>query len=88
MGLGFAIIRPVAALVTGVCGGLLVNRFLQKEKEQNDTSSCEIQTKKLNPIYAICKYAFFEMLQNIGLRLLVGLLLATLISILYRTNFS
>ena len=24
MGLGFAIIRPVAALITGVCGGLLV----------------------------------------------------------------
>lgn len=88
MGLGFAIIRPVAALVTGVCGGLLVNRLLRKEKEQNDTSSsCEIQTKKLNPIYAICKYAFFEMLQNIGLRLLVGLLLATLISIFIPDEF-
>ncbi len=87
MGLGFAIIRPVAALVTGVCGGLLVNRLLRKEKEQNDISSCEIQTKKLNPIYAICKYAFYEMLQNIGLRLLVGLLLATLISIFIPDEF-
>jgi len=89
MGLGFAIIRPVAALVTGVCGGLLVNRLLSKENRQEgqDYSSCEIQTKKTNPIYAICRYAFFEMLQNIGLRLVVGLILATLISIFIPDEF-
>ena len=29
MGLGFAIIRPTAALITGICGGLLVNRFVK-----------------------------------------------------------
>ena len=31
MGLGFAIIRPTAALITGVCGGLLVNRLVRDE---------------------------------------------------------
>ena len=31
MGLGFAIIRPVAALITGVCGGLLVNRLVPED---------------------------------------------------------
>ena len=31
MGLGFAIVRPVAALVTGVCGGLLVSRFVKED---------------------------------------------------------
>ena len=28
MGLGFAVTRPVAALVTGICGGILVNRLV------------------------------------------------------------
>lgn len=87
MGLGFAIIRPVAALVTGVCGGLLVNRLLKNETDENKQNSCEIQTKKPNPIFAICKYAFFEMLQNIGLRLIIGLLLATLINIFIPDEF-
>ena len=31
LGLGFAIIRPAAALVTGVCGGLLVNRLVKED---------------------------------------------------------
>lgn len=28
MGLGFALMRPAAALITGVCGGFLVNRLV------------------------------------------------------------
>ena len=39
MGLGFAILRPTAALITGVCGGLLVNRFADVE-----TSNLELET--------------------------------------------
>ncbi len=31
MGLGFAIIRPTAALITGICGGLLVNRLVKDD---------------------------------------------------------
>ncbi|MBQ1619276.1 MAG: permease, partial [Bacteroidales bacterium] len=31
MGLGFAIVRPVAALITGVCGGLLVDRLVKDD---------------------------------------------------------
>ncbi|MDO5760236.1 MAG: permease [Bacteroidota bacterium] len=87
MGLGFAIVRPVAALVTGVCGGLLVNRILRNERMEDNNTTCEIDSKKVNPIYAILRYAFFEMLQNIGGRLLIGLVLATLISIFIPDEF-
>ena len=31
LGLGFAVIRPAAALITGVCGGLLVNRLIKED---------------------------------------------------------
>ena len=44
MGLGFAIVRPVAALITGVCGGLLVNRLVQEDNTMGDTASaCQIE---------------------------------------------
>ena len=39
MGLGFAIIRPMAALVTGVCGGLLVNRMVREDDVKEDVSA-------------------------------------------------
>ena len=44
MGLGFAIIRPTAALITGVCGGLLVNRLVHEDDIKDDTaSSCQVE---------------------------------------------
>ena len=45
MGLGFAIIRPTAALITGVCGGLLVNRLV-REDDVVDIDNCSCQTEK------------------------------------------
>ena len=38
MGLGFAIIRPTAALITGVCGGLLVNRLVREDDVKEDVA--------------------------------------------------
>lgn len=100
MGLGFAIIRPVAALVTGVCGGLLINRFandkIYNTQTENNLNSCNISTestatsplrKALDKVYKVLKYAYFDMIQDIGLRLFVGLLLATIISVAVPDEF-
>ena len=65
MGLGFAIIRPTAALITGICGGLLVG----------------------NRIWRVLKYAFYDMLRDIGLRLLIGLVVAALIQVAVPDEF-
>ncbi len=54
LGLGFAIVRPVAALVTGVCGGILVSRLAGEEEatsEQND--SCNVESG--NPVWRVLK---------------------------------
>jgi uncharacterized protein len=100
MGLGFAIIRPVAALVTGVCGGLLINRFandkIYNAQTDSNLNSCSINTestatsplkKALDKVYKVLKYAYFDMIQDIGLRLFVGLLLATIISVAVPDEF-
>lgn len=80
MGLGFAIVRPVAALVTGVCGGWLVNRLVP-EDDVTVTSgpSCGVETG--SRLWRVLRYAYFQMMQDIGGRLLIGLLVAALIQV-------
>ena len=86
LGLGFAIIRPVAALVTGVCGGLLVNRLVQEDDDaETAESSCHVE--RGNKIWRVLRYAFYEMMEDIGPRLIVGLLLAALIQVAVPDEF-
>ena len=92
MGLGFAVVRPVAALVTGICGGLLVNRLV-KEDVKMDNSACAVDTSHLSPLtfhlklWRVLKYAYFDMIQDIGLRLAIGLLVAALINVAVPDEF-
>ena len=86
MGLGFAIIRPTAALITGVCGGLLVNRLVH-DNNVVDTDSCSCQAEKGNRIWRVLKYAYYDMLRDIGLRLLIGLVVAALIQVAVPDEF-
>ena len=45
MGLPFAIVRPVAALVTGICGGFLVNRFVKADDGgQVSETTCKVES--------------------------------------------
>ena len=86
MGLGFAIIRPVAALITGVCGGLLVSRLVpEDEAAVASAASCNFETG--NKIWRVLKYAYFKMIQDIGGRLVIGLLVAALIQIAIPDEF-
>ena len=86
LGLGFAIIRPVAALVTGVCGGLLVNRLVREDTEGvSASSSCRSESG--NKIWRVLRYAYFDMIQDIGLRLVIGLIVAALIQVVVPDEF-
>ena len=81
MGLGFAIIRPVAALITGVCGGLLVNRLVR------DDEFCSVDEKSQTKLWRVLKYAYYDMIRDIGLRLLIGLVVAALIQVAVPDEF-
>ena len=86
MGLGFAIVRPAAALITGICGGLLVNRFVPDNPVQDSPqASCHVE--RGNRLWRVLRYAYFDMIQDIGLRLFIGLLLAALINIAVPDEF-
>ncbi len=91
MGLPFAIIRPIIALLTGLFGGLLTN-YISKDNEINELKeidcACETnQGTKENKIIQLLKYAFIEFVDDIAKWLLIGLLLAAGISLIVPDDF-
>ena len=86
MGLGFAIVRPAAALVTGVCGGLLVNWLVPADNDEEGGMLVEVKEEG-SRLWRVLKYAYYDMIQDIGLRLIIGLLIAALINVVVPDEF-
>ncbi len=86
LGLPFAIIRPIAALFTGVMGGVLTNKL---EPEETTTEAAEetSTSRKKYSIHTVFHYAFVEMLNDIAKWLIIGLLIAAFISVVIPDNF-
>ncbi|RUT73284.1 SO_0444 family Cu/Zn efflux transporter [Ancylomarina longa] len=102
LGLPFAIIRPFIALATGFLGGLLTNKLDDTKKistpiatysaEKSDSSECsdgccDNKSKKQSKLHTLFKYAFVDFLQDISKWLIIGLLLAAVISISIPDDF-
>jgi len=92
MGLSFAILRPVAALVTSVIGGLAVGHWERKGTLDDVVQEANYEFNELprgfwNKVVATFKYGFFDMMQSIGRWLLIGLVVATLITVLLPDDF-
>ena len=88
MGLDFAIIRPMAALITGVCGGLLINRLVSEEESSTVEDNCQLSIINCQfKLFRVLKYAYYDMIRDIGLRLLIGLVVAALIQVAVPDEF-
>lgn len=83
MGLPFAVVRAIAALVTGITGGLVTAVITNGEKEERILYK-EAGTKKNFSQKAIdvFRYGFVEFIQDISKWLVIGLVLAAAISVL------
>ncbi len=88
----FAVFRPVAALVTGLVGGILVNLFGQK----NGSPAQAAADPPREPEPAVpfgqrirdgLEHGFVTLPRNIGKALLIGLVVAGLISALVPDNY-
>lgn len=89
MGLPFALLRPVAALVTALFGGELVNLFDKRDEalradEQSVIPKAQTFVEKM--VEAL-RYAFVDMMQDIGRWLVVGLVVAGLITLFVPDSF-
>ncbi len=94
MGLPFAILRPIAALVTALFGGQLVNIIertgaekLEKVKLESECANGNCCTSDTKPnsfsgkLKKALRYAFVDMMQDIGKWLFIGLFVAGLITV-------
>lgn len=91
LGPAFAIIRPVAALVTAFIGGMLVNR---EDKAGGGSCDMEVDTidapasdSFIGKIKDALRYGFVDMVQNIGKWLMIGLVIAAGITVFVPDGF-
>jgi uncharacterized protein len=102
LGLPFAIIRPFVAFISGIFGGILTNIFSEEIKEKVtpkyslnidspvciDDCECKVEdSKKQSSLVNIFYYGFVEFMEDIAKWLIIGLLFATLISVLVPDDF-
>lgn len=84
LGPAFAVIRPVAALVTSVFGGVAVGKA---EKSDVSSAGCKSVDNEDLPVgfgakcLAALKYGFIDLVASIGGWLVVGLIIAALITV-------
>ncbi len=85
LGLPFAIVRPVAALVGAMAGGLAVGKFDPEEPIQTsvETDSCcdTAPNGFFRKIGAAIKYGMVDMVASVGKWLVIGLVVAALITV-------
>ena len=89
MGMPFAIIRPIAALATALLGGWLVNRWDDSSPlKEGEERTCPEDTCRPLPANSswtdrmkeALRYAFVDMMADIGKWLVIGLLVAAAIT--------
>lgn len=96
LGLPFALIRPIAACCNALMGGLMVNAFADEKEGQEvseeDTKSCcchphEKPTTFVGKIKEALRFGFIEMMEDIGKWLVIGLIIAGLITVFVPDSF-
>ena len=88
LGVPFAVLRPLIAFVTAILGGCLVNRFDNDDSRGVYTFANTQKSKSfVRKCLGALKYGFIDMLQDIGKWIVIGLIVAGLITVLVPDNF-
>lgn len=96
LGPAFAIVRPLAALVTAVAGGTFVSRFDKEGDSVSTTGTEEMETLGnesdvpagfVKRLVSALRYGFVNLVGSIGGWLVVGLLIAAVITVYVPDDF-
>ncbi len=91
MGLPFALLRPIIAFVTSLFGGFLVNKLdgnrLGIDIDDIPTNETAENQTFMQKIGIAFRYAYVDMVQDIGKWLMIGLLIAGLITVFVPDSF-
>ena len=90
LGPAFALLRPLAALITAVLGGIAVGKSETRTEEKScrmeDTASNETETITRKCLDAL-RYGFIDLVGSIGGWLVTGLIIAALITVYVPADF-
>lgn len=92
LGLPFAVIRPIAALTGAMFGGMAVGKWAD---EPEDSTACHVESTVEEPssekffsrLLAAIKYGFIDMVASVGKWLVIGLVIAALITVFIPDSF-
>lgn len=92
LGGAFAVIRPVVAFITALCGGMIVGAADNGESDDTNAASNGKQEDNLPAGFAAkcleaIKYGFSDMIRDIGKNLVIGLVIAGAIAVLLPDDF-
>ena len=89
LGIPFAICRPLVALVTALVGGCAVNRWDKESKgEAQIAGNTQPQQKSfIKKCADMLRYGFIDMMQDIGKWIVIGLVIAAIITIAVPQDF-
>ena len=91
MGLPFALMRPLAALTTALFGGALMNKCDDAQVEEREVADVKWDAHMaqtfVGKVRLALRYAFVDMMQDIGRWLVVGLVVAGLITVFVPDTF-
>jgi hypothetical protein len=83
----FMIARPLIALITGVLGGVGVDLFDRKGSVVAETNDEEDSSENKNKLITGFKHAFIVLPRDIGAAMLIGLVIAAVISVAVPDDF-
>jgi uncharacterized protein len=89
LGLPFALIRVLVALITGVLGGLFTNAVDAGHHQEYKAAKAHVAALKqqVNPLWRMLRYGFFEFLMDIAKWLVIGLLIAAALAVIIPDDF-
>lgn len=100
LGIPFAVVRPIAALVTALFGGEIVNIVEKKHKDKEKQTDLPAEhhhhhhhsfdyahSTTAEKFWEALRYGFVDMIQDIGRWLVIGLVIAGLITVLVPDDF-
>lgn len=88
IGIPFAIIRPVVAFITAMAGGVITNRICKSENNVVQTAMQQKTDRSFTQkIIGALRYGFIDMIQDIGKWIVIGLIVAAVITVALPDNF-